>query len=210
MSDSRKWRHDIRSSLNGVICMGSILGETDLTDDQADILKYMMTSAEKALELLEEVPGQDDPSRKELPGKSQKAEEYNPEYRSRGEREFRVLVAEDDDINRLYLTTILKRENWVIDEASDGFQAVEMTDRRHYQMILMDVSMPGLDGIQAARRIREKNTTTPILAITAHGLQDLNDDFRDAGMDEVLRKPISEDNLIRVIKKLTRGETTGE
>jgi len=188
--------HDIRSSLNGVICMGSLLKDTDLNEEQADLLKYMLLSADKTLTLINEfqnkyrsTPLDDQP----LPAV--------PAAESPGEP-LSVLVAEDDEVSRLYLTTLLKREHWKIDEASDGKEALELFEQNEYQVILMDVSMPGVDGIHAARKIREKNPLVPILAITAHGEGELQEEFRMAGMTDVLRKPIHDEFLIGKIKSL--------
>lgn len=192
----KTWRHDIRSSLNGVICMGSILEETNLDKEQLDILEYMISSANKAIELLEDKYN------------SVYEEGYSADHHSSCpsgivEETLRVLVAEDDEINRLYLTTILKRQNWEIDEAADGFQAIELCRRNTYNMILMDVSMPELDGFQAARQIRERGVMTPIIAITAHSLLDIKDNLVEAGVNEVLRKPFNEDDLLNIIRKMT-------
>jgi len=191
------WRHDIRSSLNGVICMGSILADTELSEEQKDILKYMLSSAHKTLELFENgrLSGEN-----RLTGSDEAPLENVPSE----DGSHRILVAEDDEINRLYLTTILRRKNWIIDEAANGFQAVKFCQKHQYKMILMDVSMPGLDGFQAAKQIRTNGSTTPIIAITAHSLLDLKDKFTKAGVNEVLRKPFNEDHLLEIIEKLTR------
>ncbi|MBF9014371.1 MULTISPECIES: response regulator [unclassified Oceanispirochaeta] len=195
--------HDMRSSLNGVICMGSLLEETELTDEQIDILKYMLLSAEKTLTLINEFQNKtvdNDSSR----GSSSVNEEVTPPGNSTIEQNktFSVLVAEDDYVSRLYLTTLLRRQNWHIDEACDGLEALELFEKNNYQLILMDVSMPGVDGIQAAQKIRSKNKDIPILAITAHGESELQEDFIQAGMSDVLRKPIHDEFLLSKIRSL--------
>jgi len=188
--------HDIRSSLNGVICMGSLLRDTGLNEEQADLLKYMLLSADKTLALINEFQNNfKSAPLSEEPGPSRPAE--LPEGTS-----LSVLVAEDDEVSRLYLTTLLRREHWKIDEASDGMEALELFEQNEYQVVLMDVSMPGVDGIQAARKIRQKNPKVPILAITAHGEGELQEEFRQAGMTDVLRKPIHDEYLIGKIKTL--------
>jgi len=187
--------HDIRSSLNGVVCMGSLLRETDLTEEQADILKYMLLSADKTLTLINEFQN-DCKSAPAIdrPETSLSSEESAPPLS--------VLVAEDDEVSRYYLTTLLRREHWMIDEASDGQEALDLFEQNVYQVILMDVSMPGVDGIQAAQKIREKDPQIPILAITAHGEGELQEEFRMAGMTDVLRKPIHDEFLIGKIRSL--------
>lgn len=202
--------HDIRSSLNGVICMGSLLEETELSDEQRDILKYMLLSAEKTLTLIENVQkntkdresSEPDKGPKETLKKPGSVAALPPTNTKSNKTSFSVLIAEDDSVSRLYLTTLLKRQNWHIDEAGDGLEALELFEKNNYQLILMDVSMPGIDGIQAAQRIRSKNKEIPILAITAHGECELQEDFIKAGMSDVLRKPIIDEFLMSKIKSL--------
>ena len=195
--------HDMRSSLNGVICMGSLLKETELTDEQTDLLKYMLLSAEKTLTLIDEFQNKT-VNNDSSSGSSSVNEEIAAPVNSTIEQHkaFSVLVAEDDYVSRLYLTTLLRRQNWHIDEACDGLEALELFEKNSYQLILMDVSMPGVDGIQAAQEIRSKNKDIPILAITAHGESELQEDFIQAGMSGVLRKPIHDEFLLSKIKSL--------
>ena len=195
--ESKNWRHDMRSSLNGIICMGSLLEDTDLNGEQQDLLRHMLDSARKALVALEE---KDRPGN--IPGSY--ADKDLPFLQS--SNRLRILVAEDDEINRLYLSTILKRQNWDIFQVVDGFQAVESCRGNSFNIILMDVSMPGLDGIQAAQKIRDAGTTCPIIVITAHSLLDFQEDLINSCIDEVLRKPFDEEKLIQTINKLTDRE----
>ncbi|QEN06690.1 response regulator [Oceanispirochaeta crateris] len=194
--------HDIRSSLNGVICMGSLLKDTDLTNEQADLLKYMLLSAEKTLSLLNEQQKKIKTSKQDIPSHVSSPELTSfPDGSSAG-RPLSILVAEDDEVNRLYLTTLLKREHWQIDEAANGVEALEFFTQKDYQVILMDVSMPLMDGIQLVQKIREDNSDIPVLAITAHGEVDLQEELLQAGMTEVLLKPIHDEYLLGRIKSL--------
>ena len=199
--------HDLRSSLNGVICMGSLLQDSGLDEEQADILRYMILSAEKAMTQVRDLqlnyshtPKDESP----VSEKSSFAAEPMPRKKVKPGC-LSILVAEDDEVSRLYLTTLLCRENWSIDEAADGREALDLFKQGDYNLILMDVSMPGLDGIQAARTIREIDSDVPILAITAHGEGELQEEFRQAGMNDVLRKPIHDDYLIGKIRSLYPG-----
>ena len=200
--------HDIRSSLNGVICMGSLLKDTELNQEQKELLEYMLLSAGKSLDLINDLQksGQAG-SQAGMSGLSEK--KGNAGYpvsgaapEGTGNKPLSILLAEDDDIGRLYLTTLLKRQNWYVDEASDGLEALELFKRNSYQIVLMDVSMPGVDGIQASRQIREINSDIPILVITAHGEGELQEDFQEAGISDVLRKPIYDEFLLNKIQSL--------
>lgn len=196
--------HDMRSSLNGVICMGSLLEETELTDEQVDLLKYMLLSAEKTLTLINEFQKKKVSDDNPIENPVQVSENNNILENDvpTANKTFSILIAEDDSVSRLYLTTLLKKQNWHIDEACDGLEALDLFEKNSYQLILMDVSMPGIDGIQAAQKIRSKNKDIPILAITAHGEGELQEDFIKAGMSDVLRKPIHDEFLLSKIKSL--------
>jgi CheY-like chemotaxis protein len=182
--------------------MGSLLKDTDLTDEQADLLKYMLLSAEKTLSLLNEQQKKIKTSKQGIPSHASSPELTSfPDGSSAG-RPLSILVAEDDEVSRLYLTTLLKREHWQIDEAANGVEALEFFTQKDYQVILMDVSMPLMDGIQLVQKISEDNSDIPVLAITAHGEVDLQEELLQAGMTEVLLKPIHDEYLLGRIKSL--------
>lgn len=113
----------------------------------------------------------------------------------------RVLVVDDNNINRLLITTLLKAKNLRVDEAIDGLDAVEMTRRQAYDLIFMDIRMPKMDGMEATRCIRAAgpNKQTTVIALTAHALANEIDAFLAAGLDECLIKPIAEDELEQIL-----------
>jgi signal transduction histidine kinase/DNA-binding response OmpR family regulator len=106
-----------------------------------------------------------------------------------------VLIAEDNEVNRLVLTHILKETGLSFKIAVNGREAVEMYAEDAPSVILMDVSMPEMNGFDAAKAIRaaeaESGRHTPIIAITAHALKDDRDKCLAAGMDDYISKPIS-------------------
>jgi CheY-like chemotaxis protein len=116
----------------------------------------------------------------------------------------RILLAEDDSINRLYITSLLKSRSCTVDHASDGIQALSMAGEQIYDLILMDVSMPGMDGTEATKQIRAlelKNNTSPVpvIALTAHTGQEDIDSCSDCGMDDFITKPFSESHFFEVL-----------
>ncbi|MFW2588006.1 ATP-binding protein [Sagittula sp. SSi028] len=120
-----------------------------------------------------------------------------------------VLVIEDNPINREVASQMLQRDGHVVTTAANGFDGVELAGRQTFDVILMDISMPGMDGITAASRIRGNagaNAATPIVATTAHALPDQIRSFHDAGMHTVLTKPITTTSLRRT---LSRALSTG-
>ncbi len=112
----------------------------------------------------------------------------------------RILVAEDNKINQKILLNLLARIGHHADVASDGAQAIDAAIRQTYDLILMDIQMPNVDGIEATRQIRHSLTGKPqprILALTAHATMDDRKECIEAGMDGYLTKPISQDVLSR-------------
>ncbi|GFO62670.1 response regulator [Geomonas paludis] len=106
----------------------------------------------------------------------------------------RLLIAEDDPTIRQVLGTMLGRLGYQVDFAEDGEQAVEKWQRSSFDMIIMDVQMPHLDGFEATRTIRElelrRGGRLPILAMTAHAMKQDQDRCIAAGMDDYISKPI--------------------
>jgi two-component system, sensor histidine kinase and response regulator len=119
----------------------------------------------------------------------------------------RVLVVEDDATNRLLATNILRRNGYAYAIAKDGVEAVEMCSRHSFDLILMDVQMPNMNGLEATAAIRELEAATdrhtPILALTAHAMEGDRERCIDAGMDDYLSKPIHAKDLLSKIKTLT-------
>jgi CheY-like chemotaxis protein len=102
----------------------------------------------------------------------------------------RVLLVEDNDTNRLLARLTLEKMGCRVDEAIDGAQAVEAAAREAHDIVLMDISMPVMDGIEAARRIRASGNRTPIFALTAHMGGEFATECIAAGMNGTMLKPI--------------------
>lgn len=110
----------------------------------------------------------------------------------------RVLIAEDNLINQRLLLAYSARMNLTADLAENGRVAFEKFEPGKYDLILMDIAMPEMDGLEATRRIREKwpcDSIPPIIALTAHVADAIEDEARVAGIDRILSKPIPFDEL---------------
>ena len=109
----------------------------------------------------------------------------------------RVLVAEDSEDNRTLIRLMLGRYGAAVDFAVDGVDAVEKASRGGpFDVILMDIQMPALDGYGATRRLRELGVTTPIIALTAHAMNEERVRCLEAGCTDHLSKPIDWKALI--------------
>lgn len=119
-------------------------------------------------------------------------------------RNFRLLVAEDNVASQLVAKSVLTSAGYAVDIASDGHQAVQRAQECEYDAVLMDVCMPGLDGFEAAQRIRltEKNADVVIIGATADVTVEAESNFRAVGIDRCFVKPIDWDELMSLLGKL--------
>lgn len=118
--------------------------------------------------------------------------------------EFSILVAEDDPINQQVISSLLERIGYKADIAVDGSKAVEQAQKKHYDLIFMDMQMPNMDGLQATRAIRALPapvSETPIVALTANVLPQDRQRCEEAGMDDFVGKPIDPELLAATIRK---------
>ncbi|MCD6011745.1 MAG: domain S-box protein [Flavipsychrobacter sp.] len=114
----------------------------------------------------------------------------------------KILLVEDNGLNRLLAYTILTDYGAIISEAENGLQAIDMMRKDSYDMVLMDIQMPVMDGIQATKIIRsEINKSIPILALTANAIKGKEHQFIEAGMNDFIFKPYNEMNLVNPIAK---------
>jgi len=121
-------------------------------------------------------------------------------------RSLRILMAEDDAASQAMTSLLLeKRMGHRVDIAENGAEAVEMAESNPYDIILMDVNMPIMDGLEATRRIRETGSRTPILAVTASAMKGDRERFLEAGMDGYLSKPINVNVLEDVFEGYCHG-----
>ena len=115
----------------------------------------------------------------------------------------RVLLAEDNAINREVAVAILQDVDLEVDTAADGAEAVALVERNTYRLVLMDMQMPNMDGLDATRQIRKlpQAATLPIIAMTANAFHEDRLRCLDAGMDDFISKPVSPEVLYGVLLK---------
>ncbi len=116
----------------------------------------------------------------------------------------RVLVVEDNALNRAVANAFLCRHGVSVTEAHDGIQALEMVSNDSYDLILMDIQMPTIDGIEACKIMRSKGIVIPIIALTANAQQTERTKCLTAGMDDYLVKPFEEVEIIQTLSKYFR------
>jgi CheY-like chemotaxis protein len=129
-------------------------------------------------------------------------------------RPLRILVAEDNEVNQLLVKRLLTRCGHAVEVVGSGAEAVAAVERGRYDLVLMDVHMPGMDGVTATRRIRalpSAEAEIPIVALTANAMAGDRELYLAAGMSEYVSKPIDTGALLAAIARaLNEGPDVAE
>ena len=120
---------------------------------------------------------------------------------------YTVLVADDNEVAQRLCKRVLEKAGYSVLIAADGLQAVDIALSERPTMILMDVAMPGIDGLEAMRRIKADVPGMPIVIASAHSMSSDRERFLAAGADDVLSKPFRLADLIAIVESLARART---
>jgi len=118
---------------------------------------------------------------------------------------FRILLAEDNTVNQRLAVTFLKKAGFQVDAVANGAEAVKALQHIPYDIVLMDIQMPEMDGYEATKIIRDPQTDVlrhdiPIIALTANAMARDRERCLKAGMDDYIAKPIKRDELIQIVE----------
>ncbi len=120
----------------------------------------------------------------------------------------RVLIVDDIFTNRLLLAEILRNLEIEFDEVENGQEAIELIQQENYDLILMDIEMPVMNGLETTRFIREKlsypKNKICVVALTAHNPELFFEDFKDVGFDQLLTKPYNLDKISALIEGISQ------
>ncbi|MBN8729572.1 MAG: response regulator [Acidobacteria bacterium] len=147
------------------------------------------------------------------PGKGEGV--WAPRREEARERPLRVLVAEDNAINQVLAKRMLERRGHMVDVAGNGRAAVEAVTRERYDLVLMDVQMPEMDGFEATREIRRLEAAAnggkrlPIVAMTANAMEGDREQCLAQGMDAYLPKPVMVEALVAMLAEVNKGQGEG-
>jgi signal transduction histidine kinase/CheY-like chemotaxis protein len=125
----------------------------------------------------------------------------------------RILLAEDNDINKMIVLEMLEETGVDVDVAMNGADALDQLERQHYDLILMDIQMPIMDGYEATRKIRAMGNhfeSIPIIAMTAHALEGDSNKSLEAGMDYHVSKPFEPDEFIALIVRFIQERSSAD
>ncbi len=122
----------------------------------------------------------------------------------------RILLAEDNSLNILVIRTVLEKAGYEVTAVRNGEEAIAMLEQAQFDLVLMDISMPGMDGLTATRTIRSRSSTEgfdpkiPVIAISAHSMKGDRERFLEAGMNDYISKPFVRDTVMDVIRRNLR------
>ncbi len=130
---------------------------------------------------------------------------HNAEAISKANKPLQILLAEDDKINQIVIARMLREAGHYVMTVSNGIDALRIINERSIDIVLMDIQMPELNGIETAREIRRREEGTgnhmPIIALTAYALQGDREKYLSAGMDDYIAKPVQINSLLGKIEK---------
>ncbi len=202
---------EIRTSMNGIFGMVSLLNETKLTTEQKEWIAVIQTSGETLLShsnisnsekaMSENSTERTQPQTQAQPAPQSEAKKLSKEFAQHFP--LSILIAEDDSINRHLALTILKKLGYEADFVMNGQECLEIVSEKHYDLILMDVLMPEMDGLEATKMIRLCLEVQPyIIAMTASALEGDREKCIAAGMNEYVSKPINIKDLMKLLEQL--------
>ncbi len=119
----------------------------------------------------------------------------------------KVLIAEDSSVIQNLSRKILEQQNFIISTAKNGKQVLEKLEQEEYDLILMDINMPVMDGMECTRQIRSNNDPSiskiPVIAITGNAMNYSISEFEAAGINSVLQKPLNFDSMVELVIEYT-------
>ncbi len=120
------------------------------------------------------------------------------------ETTLKILLVEDNQVNQLVAKTMLASQGYAIDVVENGALGVEAVANGDYDVVLMDIQMPVMNGVEATKKIRaleDHRNAIPIIAVTAHAMQGDREQYLAAGMNDYVSKPINPASLIEAIRR---------
>lgn len=196
--------HELRTPLNAVLGFSELLAQADLPNARRD-QAVRIHEAGRALHRLVETMIEDGTS-----GGQTTIADANGAPPDEDDRPLQVLYVDDNDSNRALVAAILTSQGMVCVTADDGQEGLERASSEQWDLILMDIQMPVMDGVEATRRIRALDgsaSRVPIVALTANTLPEQLSTYAAAGMDDVLGKPI---DMLGLLEKVGQWSASAD
>ena len=119
---------------------------------------------------------------------------------------YKILIVEDNIINQLITRKIIEKNNYKCSVVNDGFSAIDLLKKEEFDVVLMDINMPLMNGFETTRRIRSIGILTPIVALTAFDKDEIADEAISSGMNDIIIKPFESEKLFKIINNLILEE----
>lgn len=210
--------HQIRTPLNSIVGFAELLGQENLTEEQTKFAKMISDSAANLLEVVNEIVALSNETSEDIPNgyeekdntdqtnapdndNEEKNADDDANQTDSTEDAYHILVVDDVPENRMLVEVLLKKQGYITTSCNNGKMAVKYAAKKKYDLILMDIQMPEMNGLEATGIIRSEgiNSATPILAMTASIATEDEMLCIEAGCDDYVRKPIKKDLLLRKI-----------
>jgi CheY-like chemotaxis protein/PAS domain-containing protein/HPt (histidine-containing phosphotransfer) domain-containing protein len=217
-----KLSYEIRTSVSGIIGSAELLRQEKLAPEQIEFVDMICTSSENLLDNLDEVSIEANINSSFLPDKTplksgeeiqtntkeaiQTDEDESIESPSCGGGSAYILTVDDMPENNTLMSTILKKAGYEVISCESGEAAIRLAEREKFDVILMDIQMPGITGIEATRTIRSGgvNSKTPIIAVTASADKKSKLDCLEIGCDDYIFKPAKTELILKKIGRFIR------
>ncbi|KUJ62773.1 histidine kinase [Flavobacteriaceae bacterium CRH] len=115
---------------------------------------------------------------------------------------YKILIVEDNVINQLVTRKIIEKNNYICKVVDDGFRAIQILENEDFDLVLMDINMPLMNGFETTKRIRQLGIKTPIVALTAFDKDEITDEAISSGMNDIIIKPFEPVKLFKIINYL--------
>lgn len=119
---------------------------------------------------------------------------------------YKILIVEDNIINQLITKKIIEKNNYKCSVVNDGFTAINLLQKEEFDVVLMDINMPLMNGFETTRRIRSNGISTPIVALTAFDKDEIENEAFSSGMNDIIIKPFEPEKLFKIINNLILEE----
>ena len=119
----------------------------------------------------------------------------------------KILVVDDDDLSRSYLSEALQRNDYSVDNACDGQEAVSMVEKQNYDLVFLDMRMPRMGGLKVLERVKKTSKETTVVIMTAYGSIESAVEAMQKGAYEYIIKPFSLDNIEQLLKRIQERQS---
>jgi CheY-like chemotaxis protein/transcriptional regulator with PAS, ATPase and Fis domain len=214
-----KVSHQMRTPMNSIIGFIDLLMQEDITDEQKGFVNTLQMNSKSLLEIIDDnlespqnystVPAPDatpEKEKPEVPNPQEPPLEKPEEAASGADKDANILLVDDVEENRMLIEIMLQKTNYNFSKCCNGQEAVELAGKEKFDLILMDIRMPVMDGLEATKQIRSEgmNRTTIIVAMTASTVKGDELMCLEAGCDDFLSKPIEKNILLRKIGRFVQ------